>query len=53
MDNTGKKLLYGDYDENIYMYDMESKEEKKILEGRHPFTQTAMNISHIWEKIRS
>jgi len=35
-DNTGKKLLYGDYDENIYMYDMESKEEKKILEGRHP-----------------
>jgi len=43
-DNTGKKLLYGDYDENIYMYDMESKEEKKILEGRHPFTQTAMNI---------
>ncbi|CDG34686.1 hypothetical protein CTHBC1_0003 [Acetivibrio thermocellus BC1] len=35
-DNTGKKLLYSDYDENIYIYDMESNEKRKILTGICP-----------------
>ncbi len=35
-DKSGKKLLYGDYDEKIYIYDVENSEKKQILEGRYP-----------------
>ena len=35
-DKTGSKILYGDRDDNIYIYDLTNKTSTKILEGRYP-----------------
>lgn len=35
-DKTGNKILYGDSDDKIYIYDLTNKTNTKILEGRYP-----------------
>lgn len=35
-DKTGNKILYGDSDDKIYIYDLTSKKSTQILEGRYP-----------------
>jgi len=35
-DKTGRKILYGDYNKKIYIYDLTTKENKLILEGEDP-----------------